>query len=401
MEKAILLLAETEGRLRFFERFVNTIKIKGYVPCFIVGDYSLVKKESEKCCYLRKKDNSYIYDENIFSTCYENILGLSDVSHLREKANSMGFVLNDLHKKYDIKYIFMWNGTFVMERVARCFAKKNNIEMRFFELANIPGKLFCDRAGVNRESLVYIDTAVLDMYEVDEKKYSKWFDKYYKIKTSNYVIPQARKDRFSYFDKIKDVIIDYYGYIFMGGINCNNRNLIRRFLKKIKKDNRGAYSEYSSVGNEEKYVFFPMQCSGDTQLLLNSNVDNIEAAEIAYEYAVMNKLKLVIKPHPAEADVEYISNFIRKLREKNIECVMTNDNTFELIMKSKKVFTINSTVGLEAMILGKSLSILGYSMYERFNKKRLMAYISSYLIDVEPFGYEDINESDFNRILNR
>ena len=120
----------------------------------------------------------------------------------------------------------------------------------------------------------------------------------------------------------------------------------------------------------EKYVFVPLQVSDDTQVMINSDVGLKELIDYSYKYAKENSMKLVIKPHPAEQD-NSILNYIYSIND-TANIVITNDNTMNLIKYSNYVITINSTVGLEALILDKPVKFLGYSFYSKFNKNRVI-----------------------------
>lgn len=81
--------------------------------------------------------------------------------------------------------------------------------------------------------------------------------------------------------------------------------------------------------------------------------------------------------------------------------VITNANTFNLIENAEYVITINSTVGLEAMICGKKVIILGDAIYSGFNKARLRNYIMDFLIDIEYFSGAPLSEEEIESILRK
>lgn len=149
---------------------------------------------------------------------------------------------------------------------------------------------------------------------------------------------------------------------------------------------------------KEKYVFVPLQVSNDTQIIINSDVSLKYLIDYAYEYAKYSSIKVVIKPHPAERN-DNILRYVNLLKEKNNNIIVSNDNTMKLIENSELVITINSTVGLEAMIVGKKIKFLGYSFYSKFNNNRLINYIMSFLKNVDYFGKEKISEKVIYKLL--
>ena len=70
-------------------------------------------------------------------------------------------------------------------------------------------------------------------------------------------------------------------------------------------------------------------------------------------------------------------------------------------MNSSKVIVINSTVGLEAIICGKSVEFLGKSFYAKFtDDKVLNFYINHWLVDIDMFKESVIDDKILNQILN-
>lgn len=66
---------------------------------------------------------------------------------------------------------------------------------------------------------------------------------------------------------------------------------------------------------------------------------------------------------------------------------------------SSKVVTINSTVGLEALILDKEVEVLGRAVYSHFDHERLKAYVCRYLINIDYFD-DEVNPHEAARLLD-
>ena len=73
----------------------------------------------------------------------------------------------------------------------------------------------------------------------------------------------------------------------------------------------------------------------------------------------------------------------------------------EDIENADTIVTINSTVGMEALILGKKLKVLGRAIYKNVDEKRLIQYIMEYLIPVDYWGREEVSMTDIKKILAR
>lgn len=143
---------------------------------------------------------------------------------------------------------------------------------------------------------------------------------------------------------------------------------------------------------------FPLQVSTDSQLLVNSDIDNLQALRRAAEIAENAGVRLVVKPHPAEGDRLFVERLAALRHELGF--LFVEGNTFQLMQHSSRVVTINSTAGMEAMLLGKPVTVLGRAMYEKFTIEDLACYMN-YLIDVDYFKEDDLIPSQVSEIMER
>lgn len=86
-----------------------------------------------------------------------------------------------------------------------------------------------------------------------------------------------------------------------------------------------------------------------------------------------------------------------ELEKKNRIKIVSN-NTIALIKHAKRIYTVNSTVGLEALIFEKELTVLGRAIYSSFDKNRLRLYIHRYLMDLNYFGDNILTERHFDKL---
>ena len=77
---------------------------------------------------------------------------------------------------------------------------------------------------------------------------------------------------------------------------------------------------------------------------------------------------------------------------------LVGNNTKDLILNAQRVVVINSTVGLEALLLEKNVDIYGRAIYEHFNEYRLKAYIQKYLINIDYFN-DETNNDEVKKLL--
>ena len=108
---------------------------------------------------------------------------------------------------------------------------------------------------------------------------------------------------------------------------------------------------------------------------------------------------MIIKPHPAELD----KTIYTRIQKQYPQAVIMNGDTREMIRKADKIITINSTVGLESILLGKQVEFLGKSFYQYLTQKEewIPKYIMGYLVNIDYFGTSDITENVLEECLKR
>ena len=115
-----------------------------------------------------------------------------------------------------------------------------------------------------------------------------------------------------------------------------------------------------------KYIFIPFQVDYDTQLIVNSPwIKDMRALFQLFE-SIQNDIKdqqlhFIFKEHPSSL-IDYPD--LHEKASKNRHLHIINDHsTQELIEKAQAVVTINSTVGIESLLLGKKVIVLGNAFY--------------------------------------
>jgi len=295
-----------------------------------------------------------------------------------------------IQKKYDVRICYIFGGNSAATIALKEFAKLHSIKTVFFELSNIPGKIFVDSEDTNAHSLLYNNPLTLDLTpEVEEEEYIKWKKKYIEIRGGNYIPAQAQNKNRFYYGYIFDVI----GFKLLKIPSEEDTNILQKIKQKF--GVKFSKIKYDSLNIEEKFVFFPLQVSHDSQLLIHSSYDNRLGILKAIEIAENMKLELVVKIHPAETSLENIESIL-KMQEK-LGFKIVESNAFDLIRSAELVVTINSSAGLEALILEKEVIFLGKTFYFSFNKSRLRKYLMNYLLDVDFFYGGSIYPNELGR----
>ncbi|MEZ9282172.1 hypothetical protein AB4082_21275 [Vibrio cyclitrophicus] len=368
----------------FFLEVASKDKSRNYVfftPLLSV--YFFAKRRGFKVVLLTHRQGKYLTLESLKDT-REFVSGSLSNIDIINYANGTVSHVHSCGLKFE--YSLCWNGTDILGEVSR-YLKDNGVVQKtiFCEISNLPGLLFKDPVGVNAKSSLMIEKKWYSDGKYNEI-HDRWISDYI-VKKSNKLPPQAMLIK-----KVSPrLIMDIPSVLGLTLLKYSKEHILNKlkfkfFRKKIKFD-----FPYENVS--EDYVFFPMQVSDDSQLLLNSDVNNVEA--IIKILTIEKGTVVVVKPHPAEQNINFINEVISRFSDK---VVFSKHDTFDLISRSKRVYTINSTVGLEARLLGKDVTFFGKSPISNFNQQDIQYYIHEYLINIDFFDPLNINVSEVEKL---
>ena len=229
--------------------------------------------------------------------------------------------------KHKIDLVCVWNGTLVPLAAATRIARKTGRQTLFFENGYLPNTTTVDPCGVNyANSLVGKPRSFYDDITVDA-------DKLRQLYTAKPAI-RALKTKWYH------------------------------FLRK-----KQPQGQPEAVRLPEKYMFVPFQVNDDTQVLLNSphikTMPELLAAVVPaveqHNKITGDNLSLVVKEHPSDfGRVDYTS-----LREtySSKAVFLRYFPTPQLIEQAAGIITINSSVGIEALLKHKPVITLGNAFY--------------------------------------
>jgi capsular polysaccharide export protein len=301
-----------------------------------------------------------------------------------------------IHGISKIDLVTVWNGSSIPTKALVQFAHHNGIKTLFLELSNIPGKIFVDPVGVNAQSLLFSSPDILEQYsDNDIRRYEEWKNNYLLQKKNEWTTATAQYQR-----KINNYLflIDVIGVKLMNLPAIGNMNILAKIKEKVLHQGSEPIGDQYNLKNG-KYIFFPMQVSNDSQLLFNSPLNNVEGIKYCIKRGLENNLDVVVKPHPAEIN-EIIFQQLRALQQSYSFSIVL-EPTMKILEYASEVITLNSTVGLEAMIIGKKVTFLGNTFYSFFNEQSLRHYIMGYLVDVDYFSSDPISLKIAQRIMAR
>lgn len=204
-----------------------------------------------------------------------------------------------LNKK--VEQLVIWNGLKFRQRIAVIAAKKLSIPCCFIERGALPGTTTLDLKGINYLNSVPRDPA------------------YYK-----------------------------------------NRNLKNTLVTEIPEAK-------NSVGLPDNYIFIPFQVNVDSQITMFSpwieNMFSLVELLLEVEDVLGDSMpNVILKSHPScEQCYQELFEKITKVSKKIF--VINDVETSVLIKDSSSVITINSSVGMEALLMRKKVIVLGKAFY--------------------------------------
>jgi capsular polysaccharide export protein len=108
---------------------------------------------------------------------------------------------------------------------------------------------------------------------------------------------------------------------------------------------------------------------------------------------------LVVKIHPAENDKAFLS-FINALKAQ-YRFFIRQDDTRTLLLQAQSVVASNTSVALEAKLLNRPVLHFAKSLYREMDHARLVKYVTSYLLDVDPSSSGQIPADTIAKFLTR
>jgi capsular polysaccharide export protein len=394
----IVALCERLSHYHFFRRLVPASVESGHQVLFLSHRLSVVmaaKRDGHKCVMVRGERLStlpQVFDELEFYEFSANILSEHEI--LLGLGCIAGF-FDSFSKRFSVDCFFFWNGSSFLARAVSALARHHGFKTLYFELGNFPGKLLVDPKGVNAKSWFAHHYPQLTSGGYDKARFENWRSSYLSEKFCSHRVQQTRMStQFNWYYPL-----DLVGFYLLCAPWSERPDVFRRTWRYLCSQKVRYQYDLFSPEKDPEYIFFPLQVSSDSQLLLNSDVDNTQALLLAAEIAKKEGKRLVVKPHPAEGNRVFVAE-LADLR-KRLGFLFVDMNTFQLMEFSSKIVTINSTAGMEAMLLQKPVTVLGRAVYENFTQYDLAFYIQKYLLDIDYFSENNLTTFQIEKIFDR
>jgi capsular polysaccharide export protein len=213
-------------------------------------------------------------------------------------------------KQNKAKHMIIWNGLKFRQRVAISAAKAQDINCLYMENGLLPGMTTLDSQGINFQNSV----------------------------------PRSEV----FFDQL------------------NSQSFQPVLIEKLSKPLTDQFTD-KPPSLPEHYIFVPFQVNTDSQIILFSPwikdmIDLVKQLDLASQQLGQNMPDIIFKPHPA-CDQKYDA-LIEQYKHHDKLHFNTQTPTPVLIQHAKAVATINSTVGIESLLLNKKLITLGHAFYQ-------------------------------------
>ena len=124
---------------------------------------------------------------------------------------------------------------------------------------------------------------------------------------------------------------------------------------------------YAAVPRDRPFVYFPLQVADDYKILgLRPHLVDQEAIVSRLVGALPPGVDLVIKEHPMSIGRNSVGMLRRLGGNERVSLVDPHESSLELAGAAAAVATISSTVGMEALLLGKPVLTLGEPFYSGY-----------------------------------
>jgi hypothetical protein len=288
-------------------------------------------------------------------------------SALISKAANYSSIFDKIMQDNDIGCIVQELGGFIAPLTLYYVARKNNVNHVFIEPAMFRKRVVFT---LNRLYADITDTDERDLEMSDEL--SQLLNEYMTKKTV--VIP--KKDRHFFQDMTFRRLFSSDNFRRLGRKLFHKYvlgreeeyNWIMRYINMhvIKAFRRKLLSGYYTQPQEgEKYVYYPFHVPLDVQL-------TARCPEFFDQETLVGKIAgslpqgymLYIKEHPAAIGGHSLSKLKDALaRHGNIRLIHPGKNSYDIIRNAACIITVNSKVGVEAIMQGKPVVVLGKTFY--------------------------------------
>ncbi|MDE1220603.1 hypothetical protein MCT05_06595 [Vibrio aestuarianus] len=272
-----------------------------------------------------------------------------------------------IFEKYRVKYFYHETTSLMINHFACLFCRKNNAI--YSDMISLP--------SANERSLFFVNYDDGSSIEIENKLDNRDFDKevvddFFLYINQRYSRPKGvslKKD--SIFKLILKSIRQEIYILKNTADNSIDKylNNQRTFLNKIK--NRIAYKRIkwdSMPSEEESYHYYSMHLEPEAVLLYWA--DNKYSGQVKLIENIASSLPngeiLYVKDHVLDFGYRDFNDYLQIQNISNVRLVYPLKSAVTLVKGCDSVFTVNGTVGIEALSLGKPVYTFGNVFYNSF-----------------------------------
>jgi capsular polysaccharide export protein len=250
-----------------------------------------------------------------------------------------------------VEGIFLWNGSGLVATAAVLLARRRGIATIFGENGYLPGTLQIDPEGVNQlASIAGEQSGVYAKLDPGPQVREAFLQarKEYISGLSPSCVPPHRRVRASLLSKFHERAADLLSR--------------RQKIKWRRPANHGIPERLQTL--PQRFVLLPLQIVKDSQLINHSPLVGKDMSLLVRKVREALRIadpscRLVVKLHPAERRADYGT----LARELGDVLFVTRQSVREFLPRAEAVVTVNSTVGFEALMYGKSVLMVGDNFY--------------------------------------
>lgn len=359
--RKIITISYTADFARFFEKILSNVspEVEFFNFSIHLSSYLYSKVHGIQSCYLPLSVRSYekndieISEDSLKKIVSYHTASGCDPKIINEIALKYLNFYTEFFKRTKVDFVILSGDTRLQVKTLEYVAKKHNIGVLYFEQGPLNTTIL-DEKGVNANCSFRQDgKTISDDKELKKAKLikpKKW-NGYKKYRFLDFVFENL------FFEKFKELNV-----IKINHLNQRNKN-----------------NKTSNV--QDCYCLLVLQVPEDVNMLCHSPFfsNHLDIVKSVYE-ALPNDISLVIREHPLYAgryeDELYV--YANKNQISFDKSVSLNES----ISKSSFVVVNNSTVGVESIVLGKPIVVLGNSYYDdpkfvfKFNGNNLIELMS-------------------------
>ena len=358
--KVLVIVNRKSNQILFENENYEVIKLPEY---FEVKKKSLEKEISE----INKIKRKYKIQSSLLKIIETSFLQSKRIYQTRSFAVNF-FIetiksLEKIFENYNIKNVFQLDSMDI-ERVCLSYVSQKYAKNYFgYSEIPIPGNEFIlvdnkDFQVVNLKNTINniksINYDIINKIKAkieEEKKNGLFLKSKKKFHIINFVV--------KIFYKLKDKL-------FYGSIKILIFQLIKNYFLRLINVLLIKFVE-DDVDYSKKYVFFPMHADLESTTIYygfphRNQFDLIESIALS----LPEDMYLYVKEHPGHQGSFGFQNFWKMKSIGNIKIIPSNENSLNLIKKSKICAVINSSVWFEALLYEKPLITFGKGIYSGF-----------------------------------